>query len=171
MSEHDKERITREEAEKLLNDVLKALSGERDFDSIDMASVKLQKFKDKWFSGFTYSPRSWVLCRFVPPKDEPIFLVYRGYKSAGNHEFHVNESTCPVNICRGAETLIVGDDKDPHGVMEYICEMDAPDIQGKTGFEINEIEEKAMKELFKMAIPEDAKETEFLRILAGENNE
>jgi hypothetical protein len=59
----------------------------------------------------------------LEPHDRPVYLVlkdkaYEG--SADGKEYLYNEHTCPTNYASQIETIIDGDDYDPHGIFQYV---------------------------------------------------
>lgn len=75
---------------------------------------------------------------------EPVHFLVQGTTqnklNRGGDRYYYEEGTCPVNVCRYTQDIIVGDDEDPHGIFEYLHTVETPH-RGWEMFTIKDIKE------------------------------
>lgn len=75
----------------------------------------------KTHEGFT------IVC--LPPQEHPIyFVVPRVHPDSEVGAFMVDENSCPTNWLRNIEEIIIDGDTDPHGLFEYVRDIEEPDF-------------------------------------------
>lgn len=70
----------------------------------------------------------------LPPQDKPIYFVLKGMSFNDGHyddgkEYFYEEHSCPTNWLKHMVTMIIENDDDPHGLIEFVRsvkECDAP---------------------------------------------
>lgn len=59
----------------------------------------------------------------LEPHDKPVYIVINDKAYEGDiegKEYLYNEHTCPTNYMSQIQTIIDGDDYDPHGIFQYV---------------------------------------------------
>lgn len=109
----------------------------------------------------------------IPPQKEPIYLLKHdsGYVRPGedrdgalDRHFYFNSHSCPTNWMNGFETIQIGDDADPHGMIRFVRAMHQEDFDKieaellkKHGLSEGSSTDISKQEILETAFPEVAK--------------